>query len=163
MLLYRIAKSKYANDLSGEGARRAGGRWNYKGTPVVYTADSTALATLETLVHFPLNLTPKNRAISQRSAVRPATIELPDELPITTIDLADLPDNWATYPASNQLAEIGNDWIQKQETVAFCVPSSITPNAEGRNYILNPAHPDFTRVRIIKINEYRYDSRLFER
>ena len=49
MLLYRISKSKYAKDLSGEGARRAGGRWNFKGTPVVYTADSTALATLETL------------------------------------------------------------------------------------------------------------------
>ncbi len=155
MLLYRISKSKYANDLSGEGARRAGGRWNYKGTTVVYTADSTALATLETLVHFPLNLTPKNRAI--------ATIELPDELPITTIDLADLPDNWATYPAPVELAEIGNDWVLKQETVALCVPSSITPNAEGRNYILNAAHPDFVRVRIIRIDEYRYDNRLFER
>ena len=148
MLLYRIAKSKYANDLSGEGARRAGGRWNFKGTPVVYTADSTALATLETLVHFPLNLTPKNRAI--------ATIALPDELPVLTIDLADLPDNWATYPAPNQLAEIGNDWVLKQETVALCVPSSITPNSEGRNYILNPAHPDFVRVKIIRIDEYRF-------
>lgn len=154
MLLYRISKSKYKDDLSGEGARRAGGRWNYKGTPVVYTADSTALATLETLVHFPLNLTPKNRAI--------ATIELPDELPITTIDLEDLPDNWATYPAPNQLAEIGNDWVLK-ETVALCVPSSITPNSEGRNYILNPAHPDFSRIRIIKTEDYTFDSRLFER
>lgn len=155
MLLYRISKSKYARDLSGEGARRAGGRWNYKGTPIVYTADSSALATLETLVHFPLNLAPKNRAI--------ATIELPDELPITTIDLEDLPDLWATYPAPNQLAEIENDWIQKQNTVALCVPSSITPNSEGRNYILNPAHLDFVRVRIIRIDEYMYDSRLFER
>jgi hypothetical protein len=72
------------------------------------------------LVHFPLNLTPKDRAI--------ATIELSNELPITTIDLVDLPDNWATYPAPNQLAEIGNDWVLKQETVALCVPSSITPN-----------------------------------
>lgn len=155
MLLYRISKSKYANDLSGEGARRAGGRWNYKGTPVVYTTDSTALATLETLVHFPLNLTPKNRAI--------ATIELPDELPTTTIDLVDLSDNWATYPAPNQLAQIGNDWVLKQETVALCVPSSITPNSEGRNYILNPVHPDFVRVRIIRIDKYKYDNRLFER
>ncbi len=155
MLLYRISKSKYANDLSGEGARRAGGRWNYKGTPVVYTADSTALATLETLVHFPLNLTLKNRAI--------ATIELPEDLPVTLIDLEDLPDNWATYPAPNQLAEIGNNWVEKQETVALCVPSSITPNGEGRNYILNPAHPNFSRVRIIEIEDYTFDSRLFER
>jgi RES domain-containing protein len=155
MLLYRISKSKYALDLSGEGARRAGGRWNYKGIPVVYTADSTALATLETLVHFSLNLIPKNLAI--------ATIDLPDELPITTIDLADLPDNWATYPAPVELAQIGNDWVQKQETVAFCVPSSIIPNSEGRNYILNPAHPDFVKVRIIRIDDYRFDNRLFEK
>lgn len=154
MLLYRISKSKYANDLTGEGARRAGGRWNYKGTSVVYTSDSTALATLETLVHFPLNLIPKNRAI--------ATIELPDELPITTIDLANLPDNWATYPVPVELAEIGNDWVLKQETVALCVPSSITPNSEGRNYILNPAHPNFLRVRIIGIDEYKYDNRFFK-
>ncbi|MDJ0901188.1 MAG: RES family NAD+ phosphorylase [Xenococcus sp. MO_188.B8] len=63
----------------------------------------------------------------------------------------ELPNNWATYPAPVELAEIGNDWVQKQDTVAICVPSSITPNGEGRNYILNPAHPDFARVRIIKI------------
>lgn len=155
MLLYRIARSKYANDLNGEGARRAGGRWNLKGTPVVYTADSTALATLETLVHFPLNLAPKDRAI--------ATIELPDELPVTTIEVDDLPVNWATYPAPIELAEIGNEWVLKQETVALCVPSSITPIGEGRNYILNPAHPDFMRIRIIKIEKYNYDNRLFER
>ena len=155
MLLYRISKSKYANDLSGEGARRAGGRWNFKGTPVVYTADSTALATLETLVHFPLNLTPKNRAIS--------TIDLPDELPVTAINLENSPNNWATYPAPIELAEIGNDWVQQQKTVALCVPSSITPNSEGRNYILNPANPDFRQVKIIKIEKYEFDSRLFER
>ncbi len=155
MLLYRISQSKYAKDLSGEGARRAGGRWNFKGTPVVYTADSTALATLETLVHFPLNLTPKNRALS--------TIDLPDELSVTVINLEELPNNWATYPAPVELAEIGNDWLQKQDTVALCVPSSITPNGEGRNYILNPAHPDFGRVRIIKIENYKFDNRLFER
>ena len=155
MLLYRIAKSKYAKDLSGEGARRAGGRWNLKGTPVVYTADSTALATLETLVHFPLNLAPKDRAI--------ATIELPDELAITTLEIEDLPANWAGYPAPTKLAEIGNQWVLKQETVALCVPSSITPNGEGRNYILNPAHRDFKEVKIIRIDKYDYDSRLFER
>lgn len=143
MLLYRIAHSKYASDLSGEGARRAGGRWNLKGTPVIYTADSTALATLETLVHFPLNLTPQDRAI--------ATIELPDVLPVTTINLEDLPDNWFTYPAPRELAVIGNDWVLQGETVAMTVPSSITPNSEGRNYILNPAHRDFQQIKIIKV------------
>ena len=145
MLLYRIAKTRYIRDLSGEGARRAGGRWNFKGVPVIYTADSTALATLETLVHSTLNLIPKNRSIS--------ILELPDELEITAVNLDDLPKHWASYPAPVELAYIGNEWIQKQKSVAMSVPSSVTPEGEGRNYLLNPQHPDFNRVQIVKVAE----------
>jgi RES domain-containing protein len=155
MLLYRISKTKYAGDLSGEGARRGGGRWNFKGTPVVYTADSTALATLETLVHSPLNLLPKNMSI--------VTINLPNELSVTTIKVENLPNNWATYPAPTELAKIGTDWTEKQEAVALCVPSSVTPTGEGRNYILNPLHSDFRQVEIIQVKAYLFDSRLFQR
>ncbi len=154
MFLYRIAKTKYIQDLSGVGASRVGGRWNSKGMPVVYTADSTALATLETLVHTPFNLVPKNRSI--------ATIELPDNLEIDTINAANLPNRWWSYPAPIQLSKIGDQWLQQQSTIALSVPSSVTPNSEGRNYLLNPMHPNFRLVSIIKIQEYIYDSRLYE-
>jgi RES domain-containing protein len=155
MLLYRICKTQYATDLSGEGARRAGGRWNFKGTPVVYTADSTALATLESLVHSSLNLTPKNMSI--------VTINLPDRLSGTTIKIEDLPNRWATYPAPIELAQIGTDWTEKQEAVALCVPSSVTPTGEGRNYILNPLHPNFRQIEITQVKPHLFDARLFER
>ncbi|MBM2839324.1 MAG: family phosphorylase, partial [Deltaproteobacteria bacterium] len=60
MDLFRIAKTKYINDLSGNGARVYGGRWNEKGVAVIYTSESRALAALEFLVHTPMALAPKD-------------------------------------------------------------------------------------------------------
>ena len=48
--VYRVCRARYAR-LDGEGARRAGGRWNSPGRTVVYMAESVALAVLENLVH----------------------------------------------------------------------------------------------------------------
>ncbi len=153
VLLYRISKTEYARDLSGEGARLFGGRWNLKGTPVIYTSDSTALATLETLVHFSLDLVPQNRSI--------LTLNLPDELPIFSLNSEDLPQKWWVNPAPPKLARIAQEWIVKNSEVALVVPSSVTPQAEGRNYILNSKHPDFSQIEIVRVTEYRYDSRFF--
>ncbi|MEW6754200.1 MAG: RES domain-containing protein [Candidatus Latescibacterota bacterium] len=45
---WRIVKAARATDaFSGDGARRAGGRWNHPGTPIMYTAGSLALAALD--------------------------------------------------------------------------------------------------------------------
>lgn len=154
MLLYRIAKSKYIRDLSGEGARRAGGRWNSKGLRVLYTANSTALATLETLVHSPLQIVPKNRAI--------ATLEFPEQLSILQVKLSQLPDQWWTYPPSPELAKIGDQWWHEQSSLALSVPSSITPNGEGRNLLLNPLHPNFPQISIVKVENLVFDSKLFD-
>jgi RES domain-containing protein len=152
MLLHRIAKSKYIRDLSGEGARRSGGRWNYQGIPVIYTSDSTALATLETLVHLQLNLIPLN--------LSSITLNLPDNLSITKLNPQDLPVDWHYYPAPITLAKIANRWIEKQESVALSVPSSILPESEDRNYILNPRYQDFNFITIVRVSPYTYDSRL---
>ncbi len=153
MLLYRIGKTKRIKDLSGEGARLYGGRWNLKGTPVLYTSDSTALATLETLVHTPLNLMPKNLST--------ITLELPDNLDIVVISPEELTEKWWINPAPPELAEIGQNWVEQQSSVALVIPSSVTPTGEGRNYILNPQHPDFAKVEIVKVSAYDYDERLF--
>ncbi|MEM6380905.1 MAG: RES family NAD+ phosphorylase [Bacteroidota bacterium] len=153
VLLYRISKTKRIKDLSGEGARLYGGRWNIKGTSVLYTSDSTALATLETLVHTPLNLMPKTLSI--------ATLQLADNWNVLTLGLEELPQKWCINPAPPELAQMGQRWIEQESSVAFVVPSSVTPTGEGRNYILNPRHSDFSRIKIIKVCKYDYDERLF--
>lgn len=51
MKVYRIAKKDFVGDLTGEGARLFGGRWNKKGMRVLYTSKSRSLATVEYLVH----------------------------------------------------------------------------------------------------------------
>ena len=153
VLLYRISKTKYANDLSGEGAKLFGGRWNAKGSSVIYTSDSTALATLETLVHFSLDLVPQDRSI--------VTLSLPDDLPKLELSPEDLPEKWWVNPAPSKLVRLGQEWSEKNSEVALVVPSSVTPQAEGRNYILNPRHSGFSRIEVVAITEYRYDSRFF--
>ena len=153
VLLYRISKTKRIRDLSGEGAKLYGGRWNLKGTPVLYTSDSTALATLEAIVHSPLHLMPSDRAI--------ICLNLPDNLAVVYLSSKELPSKWWRNPAPPELAIIGEQWIKEQLGVALVVPSSVTPTGEGRNYILNPQHPDFWQIEIVKISKCNYDERLF--
>lgn len=153
--LYRISKTKYANDISGDGARIAGGRWNLKGTPIIYTADSIALATLESLVHFPLNLMPKNISV--------AIFELPDNLEVENVDLSKIPKDWKSYPPPIKLGRIGSNWALQQRTVALKAPSVVIPEGECWNYLLNPYHPDFNKILIVETRPYEFDPRLYNR
>lgn len=50
MILWRLCRAPFA-DLSGEGARQYGGRWNSPGLAAVYLAEHPALALLEVRVH----------------------------------------------------------------------------------------------------------------
>ena len=50
--VWRITSNKFIKSaFNGEGARLFGGRWNSRGTPLIYTAESKSLAALEILVH----------------------------------------------------------------------------------------------------------------
>lgn len=155
MLLYRISKTTRAGDLSGEGARLAGGRWNLKGTSVIYTSESVALATLETLVHLPLTLVLSDFALT--------VLDFPDDLFTETIALEALPSGWNRYPPPRELAEKGSAWVASLSSPALKVPSAVTPDGEAWNIILNPAHPDFKRIRLVRIAQYLFDQRLFRR
>ncbi len=126
-----------------------------KGSPVIYTSDSTALATLEALIHTPLNLLPGKMSI--------AVFDLPDKLHFETILKSELPANWPAYPAPPELARIGSRWLEKCASVALRVPSSVTPGGEGWNYLLNPMHPDFHKIKIINISPYKFDRRFYKR
>jgi len=148
MLVYRITKRKHAGDLTGIGAAMFGGRWNKKGTPVLYTGENKEIALLETIVHTPPLLVPKLDILA---------IEIPDDS-VATIKIEDLPDNWTVYPAPLILAEIGEQWIREGKTIALKVPSCIIHSSH--NYILNCRHPEYSKVSVVDRSNFRFDSRL---
>lgn len=152
MILYRITKTAYARDLSGAGARMYGGRWNQKGTAVLYTASNPALATVELLVHVDANVLPND--------LRLAFIELPDNSSSSTLEPESLPKDWRTFPTPAILAELGTRWAESRQTLMLRVPSAIV--VDDCNVLLNPAHPEFTNVRIEKVTAYGFDERLLK-
>lgn len=151
MLLYRIAAEQFANDLSGEGARIYGGRWNPKGIPLIYTAESVALAALEVLVRIS---TPKHycRVI----------YEIPDSSSSETLTIAELPPNWLLPHPNTHLIESGRRWAQERRSLLLQVPSAVV-RGEGWNYLINPLHPEFPTVAIADIAPFDYDFRLVGR
>lgn len=149
MIVYRITKSKRASDISGTGAALYPGRWNMKGTPVLYTGESKDIALLENIVHIPPLLTPKLDVL---------TIEIPDNS-ITKLDIDDLPSNWLQFPAPTILSEIGQKWVDEGKYIGLKVPSCIIHSSF--NVILNCAHKDYLKkIKILDQKEFYFDSRL---
>lgn len=151
MRLYRIASKVHINDLTGTGARLYGGRWNHKGTSVVYASESRALATTEYLVHVPLTMVPANLNI--------ATIEIPAGVGVTSIDVKSLPSDWRHYPAPAALATIGSQWAQSNQSMLLRIPSVVVRG--DFNVLINPVHPEFSRIKIIAVEPYELDKRFF--
>jgi RES domain-containing protein len=150
MLVYRIATSKHINDLSGEGARLHGGRWNHRGTAVLYTSETRSLATVELVVHVSLSFAPTD--------LKMATIEVPDEPAPEEVDVAALPPNWRAFPAPPELADLGTSWARSGRSLLLRVPSAVVEHEH--NILINPAHPDIARVVLAKVEDFRLDRRL---
>jgi len=149
MIVYRITKSKRASDISGAGAALNPGRWNMRGTPVLYTSESKEIALLENLVHIPPMLTPKLDIL---------TIEIPDDS-ITRLEAKDLPSNWLQFPAPTILSELGQKWVNEGKYLGLMVPSCIIHSSF--NIILNCSHKSYSKqVKIIDQTEFYFDSRL---
>lgn len=148
MIVYRITKRKYSNDLTGIGAAMYGGRWNKKGSPVLYTGASKEIVLLETIVNTPSLLVPE---------LDMHTIEIPSDS-ITEIKTNQLPENWSDYPAPTILSEIAEEWVEEGKTIALKVPSCIIESASI--YILNCHHIHFSRIKFIKRENFHFDPRL---
>jgi RES domain-containing protein len=147
---WRIVRARYAADaFSGEGARLVGGRWNSAGRAVVYLSEHQSLATLEVFA----NVEPV--ALRARYVVIGAQWE---EAITERARVADLPRNWREFPAGMATAAFGDRWLRDARSAVLAIPSVIIP-AET-NYLLNPAHPDFHRIRIGEPQPYEFDPRL---
>ena len=135
---WRVVKAKYARSaFDGEGARRSGGRFNSRGTAVVYAADSLALALLEVAVHLP-----SYHGLRGRVAFR---LRIPDDL-VETLAEDDLPADWRATPPARSAQLLGDAWVAEARSPVLRVPSVVVPHAH--NLVLNPEHADLGRIEI---------------
>lgn len=149
MEVFRLSSTKYASDLSGTGAKLHGGRWNQKGEAVLYTAGTRALALVEVLVHLTNAFLPLNYQL--------ITIYIPDES-ITEISLKTLPKDWNHLEPSESTKLMSSRWLLENEYLTLKVPSVVV---EGEfNYLVNPLHGDFSKIKLLKIAPFNFDERL---
>ncbi len=140
-----------ANAFDGEGARLFGGRWNSIGMPMVYAAEHLSLAALEVRVHIDRT--------SLKKRYKCITFEF-DERLMKALPAASLPKHWQQEPPSPSLQAVGDHWLASADSVILAVPSVIIP-AEY-NFLLNPRHPDFKKVKLGKPRDFSFDYRLFQ-
>jgi RES domain-containing protein len=147
MQVYRITTEKWAGNLRGSGFAA---RWNSNGIFVVYTASSRALACLEMVVHL--------NSDRLKSEFRMSVVEISEEIEITKINIEDLPEGWTEHDGYQICQEIGNGWIEAFETCVLQVPSAVIKHEF--NYLINPQHPDFQKIKIIEIEDFEFDLRI---
>jgi len=151
MRVWRICKAEHvAAAFTGEGAMRYAGRWHHQGTAVVYCSESRALAALEQLVHLHQNRLPPNFVCFP--------VEIPEDLAIREVQIEELPVEWRRQPGPPELRDIGTAWAQAGETAVLRVPSAVVPGEH--NFLLNPRHPDFSRLTIGDPEPFTFDERL---
>ena len=149
MIAYRISNAVYSNDISGTGAKLMGGRWNSKGIPMLYTSEHISLAVLEMLV----NTQFKDYAI----ALDMLSIQLPANIVINEINLKKLKKGW--IEDYGYTAFIGDEFIKDKQNLLLKVPSAVI--TDECNYLINPLHTDFKKIKIIETRSFKTDERLF--
>ncbi len=147
---WRIVKASHASSaFSGDGARRFGGRWNNPGAAPIYVSGSISLAMLEIQVHVELP------ELLRAYALFEVTF---DEKLIKTLALSTLPKSWQETPAPASVKRIGDAWAASGESAILKVPSAIVPTEF--NYLLNPAHADFSAITIGPKRMLKFDTRM---
>ena len=139
---WRLVREKRAADaFLGEGARLYGGRWNHRGTPMVYVADSKAAHALLRFVFF--------------------RVEIPDDdIAVESLPPHQIPSNWREEPPPHETKDVGTAWVHSAPSPVLRVPSVIVPIEN--NYLLNPRHPDFTKIRIGEPEPFSFDPRVWK-
>lgn len=147
---WRIVKQRLLKDaFSGEGSRLAGSRWTSKGVRVVYASESISLAALEVMANAPSYEILKNYVC--------VPLDFDSKL-VTELDVTGLHKDWREDPPPAELKEIGDEWALKERTVIMKVPGAIVH--QESNYIINPIHPEFRKIKIGVGEAFVFDKRL---
>ena len=117
---------------------------------MIYTSGTLSLAALEYLVHVDSDILP-NSLVSVRATI-------PDTLQIETIDISSLPGDWKDEIIPVSLQERGTSWANQGERPVLRVPSVVIEHEW--NYVLNPLHPEFSKITWDTSIGFSFDPRL---
>ncbi len=151
MIVHRICKARYGDAaFSGVGGMEASGRWHHRGSPVVYAAQTLSLAALEYLAHL-------GRRDTKASFVW-VQATIPDDVNVDILDPATLPGHWSTSPPIEATMMLGTAWLAASRGAVLKVPSAVIETEF--NFLINPRHSDFARIRVSSAKQFSFDSRL---
>jgi RES domain-containing protein len=153
MEVYRIAQELYADDLSGNGSRLFGGRWNSEGYFAVYTSANRSLALLETLAHVQAKFFRNKKYIL-------VTVSIPDKPSIKILRQKELPGDWNALDVFQVTQKIGDHFLEEQKNLILQVPSVLMQ--EEHNYVINPLHPAIKQVKIVHQRRMEFNDRLMK-
>lgn len=154
-LVWRLARSEFANELDGEGSRIFGARWTSRGRNAVYAASHLSLGVLEVYV----NIAPELR--DDLPVLQAVRIAIPDDAAATQISQEQLAGFIVQDDPTAVSRRVGDNWLDRGDTLVLEVPSVLVP--EETNLILNPAHPRMREVKIVSTRAFHFDPRLVVR
>ena len=147
LVAYRLSPRQYSRRaFLGEGARRVGGRWNPRGVSAVYASATLSLAALELLAHL------------SGPQDAPELISFRITFDSKLVTSLELPRNWRQFKRTETRAR-GSVWFEEANSPVLRVPSFIIPSES--NYVLNPMHPEFRKIKIEKPLKFLMDKRLY--
>jgi RES domain-containing protein len=151
--VYRILRKPYSKKpLDREGAYRFGGRWSSPGTRLAYTAQYLSLAMIEYFIHIDPDDPPNDLVV--------VAAEIPEEVSRTPISAKRLPSDWRQSPSPPELANIGDRFASNARAAILIVPSALAPTEA--NWLINPRHSEFSKIRLRSVEAFDYDSRFFK-
>jgi RES domain-containing protein len=149
MLVYRIVHKRYSNSLYASGLA---GRWNSKGNKVVYCAESISLAFLENMI--------RRKGVGFNHDFKIMFIEVPSNTKIAIINVEDLEKDWRDSDNYSKCQVVGDKWYNENISLSIKVPSAVLP--EAFNYVINTAHKDYKKVKLLEVTDLIPDERIEE-
>ncbi len=146
MIVYRITTEKWCRNLQASGNPA---RWNTRGSLMIYTAGSRALACLENIVH--------RSGEMSGEVYKVMLIELPASIEIQEIKKTSLYKDWKSLTNYSNCQEKGNQWLKEGSTAVLKVPSVIIE--EEFNYLINPQHNQFKKIKLADVEGFLFDAR----
>jgi RES domain-containing protein len=152
MIVFRIVKAPYKNDLSGLGAEKYGGRWNSIGMPALYTSENASLAMLETLANWTLALHSPELYLMK--------LDIPDRAVVFEPQIKSLPPQWKKPGSTVRTQQFGDQFLSKNEFLLMKVPSAVMHIEH--NYVINTRHSLFDKIEIVSSSLIALDKRLVQ-